>query len=174
MPKEDRISRKSKNIILPNKFIIFENEYIYNYLVKNFNFFKINKFVESLFNFEKKIFYLFVCTKDTIKNYNKNFRGLDKETDVLSFPLSSDKIKSLSFNKIKYKNKEYKYIGDILLCPEILLNKAIMENDDKDYLFLYMLVHSYLHLLGFEHETEDQYKIIEAKTESIIFSLINE
>ncbi len=77
-------------------------------------------------------------SKDKIQAVNKQYRKLDKPTDVLSFPLF-ESIEELPTNDCA--------IGDLILCLEM------MENDHLS--FFESLVHGVIHLLGFDHEQNE-------------------
>jgi len=84
-------------------------------------------------------------TKNEIKKLNLRYRGLDKETDVLSFGMEDDKFPG------------EKLIGEIVICPEVCERQAVEHdmstNDEIDFLF----VHGLLHVMGFDHETESDF-----------------
>ena len=77
------------------------------------------------------------------------FRKKRKLTDVLSFPLYQN-------NKIKKSKQKNFYIGDIALCYEILKTRA--KKSDFFYEFDKLWIHGFLHLLGFVHEKNKDYK----------------
>ncbi len=77
-------------------------------------------------------------TDSEIQNLNNNFRNKDKPTNVLSFP-----------------NDEGSYLGDIAISGETILREA-QEQDkpDKDHA-THMILHGFLHLLGYDHIEDD-------------------
>lgn len=151
-----------------NKFIIFESNNILEFFIRNFDKSKIFNFINNIFINENKVFSIYICSRDLIKEYNEKFRGIDKETDVLSFEYKSESKYERKYKKIRYKNKIMEYIGDILICPQHILEKALKNNENKDELFAYMVAHSYLHLLGLNHTTEDEYINIEKEAENLL------
>lgn len=70
-----------------------------------------------------------------MKKINKQFRGKNKPTDVLSF-----------------FSAEEDSIGEILFCPDVLKKQAKDQSHSFENEFLYMLIHGLLHLLGYDHE----------------------
>ena len=82
---------------------------------------------------------------EQIRELNKNFRNIDKSTDVLSFPLGE--------NGEYDTNPEtgFKMLGDIVIS----VPHAVQQSKDFDHTFqreiAYLTVHSMLHLLGYDH-----------------------
>ena len=87
-------------------------------------------------------FTLLLTNKTIIKKLNKRFRKKNKETDVLSFPLKSQ------FNK--------NYKGDIAICYEIINLRSKKTNFYIE--FDKMWIHGLLHLLGYNHIKQKDYK----------------
>ena len=112
---------------------------------------KFNKIYKE-FSFLKRkdiIFSILLTTSSSIKKLNYKFRKKRKLTDVLSFPLYQN-------NKIKKSKQKNFYIGDIALCYEILKTRA--KKSDFFYEFDKLWIHGFLHLLGFVHEKNKDYK----------------
>jgi probable rRNA maturation factor len=80
-----------------------------------------------------------------IQELNKKYRGKNKVTDVLSFPMS-EKI------EIGSKKSEVKDIGDIFICLPFAKKTAKSENVDIEDKLARLTVHGFLHLLGYDHE----------------------
>ena len=90
-----------------------------------------------------------------IRELNNKFRMKDKSTNVLSFPMGSI-------------YRESYLLGDIALSNQTLLKEALEKNITKyDYLCK-MTIHGMLHLLGYDHKTEKQFKQMN-KFENIIY-----
>ena len=96
----------------------------------------------------KKVnFTLLLSNNKGIKKLNKEFRNKNKSTDVLSFP----------FNKKKRISKKT-YIGDIIISYNFM-NKPESQNlkDFKEKV-IKTFIHGFLHLLGFDHVKDKDYK----------------
>ena len=76
-------------------------------------------------------------TDAKIRQLNRDWRGKDKPTNVLSFPLSPPQ-----------------HLGDIVLALQTIRREATNENKTLDAHVAHLLVHGLLHLLGYDHETE--------------------
>ncbi len=117
-----------------------------NYLVINqqrkhaINGTRVRKFLSTLVPalglVEPSFSVVFITDKD-IRRYNRDYRGLDKPTDVLSFP------------------GENGYLGDILISSETAYNQALKSNKLTFETNVQRLVlHGLLHLMGYDHETD--------------------
>ena len=85
-----------------------------------------------------------------IKKINKKWRKSKKATNVLSFPVSK-----------QFKEEGYFFIGDIVLSYETILSECkLREKTFKDH-FLHLLVHGFLHLLGYNHDNKRNEKEME-------------
>lgn len=88
-------------------------------------------------------------TNEKIRMLNFEFRKKDCETDVLSFPQYDD-LKSAD------EVDEYMYLGDIVISIEKAISQATEYDHTLEREILYLVVHSMLHLLGYDHMTEDE------------------
>ncbi|MGH2693631.1 MAG: rRNA maturation RNase YbeY [Actinomycetota bacterium] len=95
--------------------------------------------------------------RDHIRRLNQRFAGDDHETDVLSFPMMEDEEESL-------------LLGDVVICPTIgrrnadRLGRSLAEELDL------LLVHGTLHLLGYDHQEEEDGARMEVRTKEILAS----
>jgi len=88
-----------------------------------------------------KDFELIIVDNDTIKDLNKEYRGIDKATDVLSFPLD------LSCPGMP--------IGSIIISSDFVKAKAKEYNHTQEDEFKLLLIHGLLHLIGYDHEVDN-------------------
>lgn len=115
---------------------------------------EIVKFIldEENINVEKVSICISKEDKIGIRKLNKEYRNIDKSTDVLSFPIF-EKYELENIANQKDKNKVIKELelGDIILCMEII------EKQSKEYATgllretLYMITHGVCHLVGYDH-----------------------
>ena len=100
-----------------------------------------------------------------IRKTNTEFRNVDKETDVLSFPM---------FEKeeiINLKNKEddiLEVLGDIMISIERVKQQAVEYNHSFERELSYMLVHGFYHLMGYDHMVEEEKKQMREKEENVL------
>ncbi len=118
---------------------------------------------------------ILIVDYEAIREINLENRGIDKETDVLSFPML-DYPKGKVFKDV-YKNHSFAaedLNGDELVLGDIVLSleKAKEQCDDYNHSFLrescYLTVHSVLHLLGYDHMEEEEKTIMREREESIL------
>ncbi len=83
-----------------------------------------------------------------IREYNRDFRGIDRVTDVLSFPLGQNNVYETDYDS------GCRLLGDIVIC----LERADMQSKEYGHSFErevgFLTVHSMLHLLGYDHIEE--------------------
>ena len=98
--------------------------------------------------------------KAEIKKLNKKFRKKNKPTDVLSF----GEVKNL-----KYPNHNLGYIGEIVICPEVVKENAKKYKISARQEMLKVFVHGILHLCGYDHEgSEKEAELMEKKQENYL------
>ena len=117
---------------------------------------------------------LFVDNEE-IREINKENRNIDKVTDVLSFPMldyEEDKVfKDMYLNyefDETFKDGDELVLGDIVLSLERALEQSIEYNHSFEREASYLVVHSVLHLLGYDHMEEDEKKIMRSEEEKIL------
>ncbi len=106
---------------------------------------------------------------ESIKELNREHRGIDKATDVLSFP------------SIEYKNGEPQiqpgdmdpdsgqiFLGDIIISVEKAFEQAQSFAHSVERELTFLAVHGILHLLGYDHETENEEKLMFSLQEDIL------
>ena len=104
-----------------------------------------------------------------IQEINKEYRDIDKPTDVLSFPMFE---KEELDAKIEKKDFEYEDIlGDIIISIEKVQEQAGEYGHSFERELSYMIVHGFYHLMGYDHIEEEDKKIMRPKEEKILKSL---
>jgi len=87
----------------------------------------------------------FLLANDSaVQNLNKQWRGKDKPTNVLSFPAED----------IAVGDRAGTFIGDIAISLETVSREAALENKPMDDHFCHLVIHGLLHLFGYDHETD--------------------
>ena len=108
------------------------------------------------------IFTLLLSNNKCIKKLNKNFRNQNKPTDILSFPLSK---------KILISRKTY--IGDIIISYNFMDKPKSQNIKNFKEKVVKTFIHGYLHLLGFDHIKDKDYRIMVSEEEKIYKSVIS-
>ncbi len=97
-----------------------------------------------------------IVDNDRIRILNKDYRKIDSETDVLSFPQYDDLISIFS-------DMDYLVMGDIVLSADKVIEQAEEFGHSIEREFTYLVIHSMYHLLGFDHLTEEDKKSMRIK-----------
>ena len=102
---------------------------------------------------------LIVCYNSTIQEYNKMYRSKDVATDVLSFPIENDNI---IMNDIMP-------LGSIVISIDFVNAKALELGHNNENEFTLLFIHGLLHLLGYDHEIDNEE--MREKEEELIIEL---
>lgn len=118
-------------------------------------------------NLEGKNLYVNVVLTDSnnIKKINKEHRGIDEITDVLSFPM----YEKSELENIKLENEDI--LGDMVVSVEKVQEQAKEYGHSFERELAYMIVHSFYHLLGYDHMNEADKKEMRQKEEFILEKL---
>jgi len=111
-----------------------------------------------------------ITNDEGIQKYNLEFRNIDHATDVLSFPMQTFKRpgwRGISSAELDEDTKELP-LGDIIISTESIKNQAIEYENTIEYETTYMLIHSTLHLLGYDHDTESSERTMHNKKKLIM------
>lgn len=110
-------------------------------------------------NVHHAIFNIIIIDNERIRKINRDYRGIDRETDVISFALEDSK-------DFVYPN--FRLLGDIYIS----LDKVKEQSKLYEHSFLrelaFLAVHGLLHLLGYDHMTKEQEEIMFHKQDEIL------
>lgn len=106
---------------------------------------------------------LSIVDKDTIHKLNKDYRNVDRETDVLSFPMDEE-----AFDD---EGNPIFLLGDIVICLDVARNQAAEFGHSLEREMMYLICHSTLHLLGYDHIEEDDKVKMRAKEKEVMKNL---
>ena len=134
----------------------------------------VKKVIEKCFEEEnlinsKLVVTVTFTTPEEIQKINKEYRNIDKATDVLSFPMfEKEELDE------KIKNDDFvceDILGDIIISIEKVKEQAIEYGHSFERELSYMLVHGLYHLMGYDHIEEKDKKIMRPKEEKILNEL---
>lgn len=115
---------------------------------------------------------------EEIRQINKETRAIDKATDVLSFPMLDYKDKKVYKELYKNYNFDITYLdeGELILGDVVLsLERAREQSKEYNHSYIrecsYLVVHSILHLLGYDHMEDEDKKIMRKREEEILDKL---
>ncbi len=115
---------------------------------------------------------------EQIKEINNETRNIDRATDVLSFPMLDypngkvykDVYTGKEMDKTYFDGEEL-ILGDIVLSLERAEEQRVEFNHSFNRECSYLVVHSVLHLLGYDHMEEEEKKVMRAREEDILSKL---
>ncbi|MBQ2802498.1 MAG: rRNA maturation RNase YbeY [Lachnospiraceae bacterium] len=112
-----------------------------------------------------------------IHGFNKEYRGIDRETDVLSFPNVDFEIAG-EFHIDEAKEADYfdpdtgeLILGDIIISVDKVMEQAENYGHSTRREFTFLVAHSMLHLCGYDHMEAKEAKVMEGKQEDILNKL---
>lgn len=119
-----------------------------------------------------------ITDNEGIREYNREYRDIDKETDVLSFPNLDFEAPS-DFDIPEEREMDYfdPESGELVL-GDVIININRVREQAKEYghselrEFAFLVAHSMYHLCGYDHMVEEEAKVMEAKQENVL-SLLN-
>ena len=123
-----------------------------NNLYQNYDYLNevINHTLEVM-DAKESIFTIIFVTKEEIHELNKQYRGVDRVTDVISFALEDAHDVSLT---------DVRVLGDIYICIDRMKEQAIEYNHSETRELSFLTVHGLLHLLGYDHQTKEDEEVM--------------
>ena len=145
----------SVNLITRDEYPLSEN------LIGNLDQFFIS--ILSSESIEDSNINLSFISSEEMQELNKQFRGIDKDTNVLSFENQD------------ISREHTKVLGDIAICYPYVVNEAIVSEKDLDSHISHMFIHGILHIFGYDHENESEADNMESKEIEFLskFNIIN-
>ena len=133
----------------------------------------INKVIETAFKEEKlenkNVYINIILTNpENIRMTNKKYRNIDKETDVLSFPMFE---KEEIYDLIKYQSQILETLGDIMISIKRVKEQAEEYGHSFERELAYMVIHGFYHLMGYDHIEENDKIEMRVKEENILNKL---
>ena len=141
----------------------------------------LNKIMEAVTQMEncpyETTVNLLITDNEGIREYNKNYRDMDRETDVLSFPnISFDN--EGDFSQVENMSADYfdpdsgeLILGDIILSADRVLSQAQEYGHSILREFAFLTAHSMFHLCGYDHMEEREAAVMEEKQETVLMNL---
>ena len=104
---------------------------------------------------------LLLVSRDHIKQLNARFANEDHATDVLAFPMMEE------------DDEETSLLGDVVVCPEVARENAVRLQHSLSKELDTLIVHGTLHLLGYDHQTDEERTRMTARVEQVVDSFIS-
>lgn len=100
-----------------------------------------------------------IVGSDEMRDSNRQWRSIDKTTNVLSFPAELPAETGIQ------------YLGDILICAEVLHRESLEQNKSLHDHWAHIVIHGVLHLLGHDHENDTEAAVMEEREREILAEL---
>jgi len=108
---------------------------------------------------------IMLVSDTTIQQYNRDYRGKDKPTDVLSFPYHPD---LKAGERIEATTEEDRNVGDLIIAPLYVQADAKRLKVPFERRMRRLLVHGICHVLGYDHETDADYAVMIKQERSLL------
>ena len=118
----------------------------------------INFVVDSL-DIKSAIFNIIFVSNDEIHEINKTYRNTDRITDVISFALEDNEEETF---------KELRLLGDIYIAIDVAYDQALEYNHSREREVCFLATHGILHLLGYDHMSEEEEKVMFSLQEELL------
>ena len=109
---------------------------------------------------ENVTFNLIIVDNEYIHELNKNYRGIDRETDVITFALEDEDTLVMP--------DDQRILGDIYISIDRAKTQAVEYNHSLLRELSFLAVHGFYHLLGYDHMTEEDEKVMFKKQEEVL------
>lgn len=120
---------------------------------------KLLNFAVKKENIENALFNVILVDNDYIHKLNKEYRNIDKVTDVISFALEDNK---------DFVNLDFRVLGDIYISIPKAKEQSLSYNHSFLREFAFLTIHGLLHLLGYDHMVKEEEVKMFAKQEEIL------
>lgn len=105
------------------------------------------------------VFSIIFVSESRIQKINKEYRGIDKVTDVISFALEDN---------LDIIYDDFRFLGEIYICIPRMKEQAILYGHSEIRELSFLTVHGILHLLGYDHMKKEEEKIMFERQELIL------
>lgn len=139
------------------KNIVINNEYGYSEDYSYLN--KVIKYALKKLNIKKAVFSIIFIDDELMHKMNNQYRGIDRTTDVLSFALEDGET---------IDTDSLRVLGDIYISIPKMKAQAIEYGHSEKRELSFLTVHGLLHLLGYDHMTKEDEKIMFSLQEVIL------
>ena len=117
------------------------------------------KYVVKELDIENAIFNIIFIDNKEIREINREYRNVDRETDVISFALEDN---------MDVVYEDFRLLGDIYISYEKAIEQAELYNHSVKREVFFLATHGILHLLGYDHMEEDDEKVMFGKQNELL------
>lgn len=117
------------------------------------------------FDFESLTFDILFCDSEKTHQINRDYRNKDYPADIITFAIFAD-------DETKFVLDEDINLGEILLALDKVREEAKKHNVSDEYELYFLIAHGILHLLGFDHQTEEDYNfVVEVQKKALKYAM---
>jgi len=117
------------------------------------------------FEFETLTFDILFCGSDKTHQINRDYRNKDYPADIITFAIFAD-------DDSKFILDEDINLGEIILALDKVREEAKKHNVSDEYELYFLIAHGILHLLGFDHQTEEDYNfVVEVQKKALKYAI---
>ena len=117
------------------------------------------------FDFESLTFDILFCDNEKTHQINRDYRDKDYPADIITFAIFAD-------DETKFVLDEDINLGEILLALDKVREEAKKHNVSDEYELYFLIAHGILHLLGFDHQTEEDYNfVVEVQKKALKYAM---
>lgn len=106
---------------------------------------------------------LILLDENEARAYNRDYRGKDYATNVLSFALNE--------GEFVFVEQDDTLRGDLIICPQVVAKEASEQGKSLHDHFAHLVIHGTLHLIGFDHIEDDEAEEMEALETELLAQL---
>ena len=121
---------------------------------------KVLDFAVKKENLKNVDFNVIIVREDYIHELNKNYRNIDRVTDVITFALEDD--------DTVLKASSRRVLGDVYICLDRAKSQAIEYQHSFLREICFLAVHGFYHLLGYDHQTKEEEEVMFTKQEEVL------
>ena len=117
------------------------------------------KYVVKELDIENAVFNIIFIDNEEIRKINREYRNVDRETDVISFALEDN---------MDVVYEDFRLLGDIYISYEKAIEQAELYNHSVKREVFFLAIHGILHLLGYDHMEEEDEKVMFGKQNELL------
>lgn len=117
------------------------------------------KYVVKKLDIENAVFNIIFIDNEEIRKINREYRNVDRETDVISFALEDN---------MDVVYEDFRLLGDIYISYEKAIEQAELYNHSVKREVFFLATHGILHLLGYDHMEEEDEKVMFGKQNELL------
>ena len=117
------------------------------------------KYVVKKLDIENAVFNIIFIDNEEIRKINREYRNVDRETDVISFALEDN---------MDVVYEDFRLLGDIYISYEKAIEQAELYNHSVKREVFFLATHGILHLLGYDHMEKEDEKVMFGLQEEIL------